>query len=212
MKVFDFFKARKSEAEPQDGLGNFLIVGLGNPGKEYKDSRHNAGFMVIDALAKKLEMPLTRVQSSAIVASKTVEGNRIVLAKPQTYMNNSGNSVSALVKFYKVEHEHLMVINDDIDLPFGVLRMRPGGGSAGQKGLQSIIERLGTKDFPRLRVGVGRPAGAQVGAGYVLKGFSRQEAMDLEFVLHDASDAVLEYIRNGLESAMNKYNKSILED
>ncbi|HMN11701.1 MAG TPA: aminoacyl-tRNA hydrolase [Bellilinea sp.] len=210
--MLKFLFNKKPKANETDDLVNYLIAGLGNPGREYKTSRHNAGFMVIDALAAKLQSPLTRVQSNALVAVKTTRERRIILAKPQTFMNNSGSAVASLAKFYKVDLSNLMVINDDVDLPFGVLRMKPGGGSAGQRGLQSIIERLGSDNFPRLRVGVGRPSGQRASPGFVLNSFSKSETKDLEFVLSAAAEAALEFIDNGLEASMNKYNRSVLGD
>ncbi|MFZ3078313.1 MAG: aminoacyl-tRNA hydrolase [Bellilinea sp.] len=189
-----------------------LLVGLGNPGREYRDSRHNAGFMIIDRLAADLGVKLTRVQNRALTGSGVIGGAKIVLAKPQTFMNLSGEAVSGLVRFYKIPHEKLLVIHDDIDLPFGVLRMRPGGGSAGQKGVQSIIERIGTQDFPRLRFGIGRPAGSKGGAGYVLNHFHAEEQKELPFLMDAAAAAARLFVSDGLEAAMNRYNGSLFEE
>jgi len=190
----------------------FLVVGLGNPGREYRENRHNIGFIVIDRLAEDLGVKLTRVQNRALTGSGMLDQVKVILAKPQTYMNLSGESVSSLMRFYKVPHEHLMVIHDDIDLPYGVLRMRPGGGSAGQKGVQSIIERIGSQDFPRLRFGIGRPAGSKGGAGYVLQNFSAEEKKEMPFMVDAAVAAVHLFITEGLDAAMNRYNGSQLED
>ena len=129
----------------------YLIAGLGNPGREYKASRHNIGFMLLDQLAGRLDTSFSRVESRALVCKAKYDARSIILAKPQTYMNLSGQAVGALFKFYKIPLKNLMIVYDDVDLPFGKLRIRPAGGSAGQKGIQSIIDRLGTKDFPRLR-------------------------------------------------------------
>ena len=144
----------------------FLIVGLGNPGREYRETRHNVGFMLLDRLAEKLNARFTRLQSRALVAnvpytpSKAGAGKcRIILAKPQTFMNLSGQSVRGLIHFYKLPLTNLLVAHDDLDLPPGTIRIRPDGGSAGQKGMTSILERLGTDDFARLRLGIGRPPG-----------------------------------------------------
>ncbi|MHB8112268.1 MAG: aminoacyl-tRNA hydrolase [Bellilinea sp.] len=204
---------RRKISEPAlDGTAAYLLVGLGNPGREYRDSRHNAGFMVIDRLAADLGVKLTRVQNRALTGSGVIGEAKIVLTKPQTYMNLSGESVSGLLRFYKIPHENLIVIHDDIDLPFGVLRMRPGGGSAGQKGVQSIIERIGTQDFPRLRFGIGRPAGPKGGAGYVLNHFHAEEQKELPFLIDAAAAAVRVFVTDGLEAAMNRYNGSQLEE
>jgi PTH1 family peptidyl-tRNA hydrolase len=151
--------------EPQAA---FMIVGLGNPGREYRETRHNIGFMVVDTFAAKHEIKLSKVQNKAIVGIGKIGETKVILVKPQTYMNLSGQAVSALVRFYKIPLGNLVVAHDDVDLPFGVIRMRPGGGSAGQKGINSIIERVGSQDFPRLRMGVGRPPGQMDAAAYVL--------------------------------------------
>jgi peptidyl-tRNA hydrolase, PTH1 family len=190
----------------------FLIVGLGNPGREYAKNRHNSGFMVVDRLAAQLGVTFGRLEMKALITKCTHQGKRIVLAKPQTFMNNSGRSVRALSRYYKVPLENLFVICDDVDLPFGTLRLRPGGGSAGQKGMKSIQEQLGSEAFPRLRFGVGRPPGQMQAADYVLQDFSRGEAILLPQLLVRAVDAILIYVLEGLDKAMNLYNSSILED
>jgi PTH1 family peptidyl-tRNA hydrolase len=193
----------------------FLIVGLGNPGKEYRNTRHNLGFMVVEQLATQLGEPFKRMESHALVTKVTLsrgtpQEQRLVLVKPQTYMNLSGQAVGALARFYKVPIPNLMVVFDDVDLPFGTLRIRPGGGSSGQKGMKSIIERLGSEAFPRLRVGIGRPPGNMDAADYVLKGFSRGEANELPHILEQAADAVLVFVTQGLDKAMNQYNGTLI--
>jgi PTH1 family peptidyl-tRNA hydrolase len=187
----------------------FLLLGLGNPGREYRDNRHNAGFMVIDRLAVRLDARGMKLQSKAIVTSTLFEGNKILLAKPQTYMNLSGHSVQGLANFYKLPLENLLVTHDDLDLPFGTLRLRPGGGPGGQKGVASAIERLGTKGFARLRIGIGRPPGRMDPADYVLQDFSRDEMKALSEILDRASDAALSFVVDGLDNAMNKFNGEI---
>lgn len=184
----------------------FLIIGLGNPGRQYKSNRHNIGFMLLNHLAERLETSFSRLESNALVTKAKHQDHSIILAKPQTYMNLSGQSVASLVKFYKISLENLLVVYDDVDLPFGRIRIRPSGGSAGQKGISSIIERLGTTDFPRLRLGVGRPPGSKGAASYVLKNFSGEDAEFLPHVLDRAVDAVFTYITYDLETAMNRYN------
>ena len=129
----------------------YLIVGLGNPGRKYKHNRHNIGFMLVDRLAERLGVTFSRLQHKALVTDARYQGKKIILAKPQTYMNNSGQAVRALVRFYKIPLENLLIVYDDVDLPFGSHRLRASGGSAGQKGMQSIIQHLGTKEFYRLR-------------------------------------------------------------
>lgn len=189
-------------------LSPFLIAGLGNPGRQYKTSRHNIGFMLVDRLAAKFDITFSRVESRALVCKTKYEDRSIILAKPQTFMNLSGQAVGALVKFYKIPLENLMIVNDDVDLPFGKLRIRPSGGSAGQKGVVSIIDRLGTKDFPRLRLGLGRPPGRMQAASYVLREFSQEEIDFLPEILDRGVDAVLTFISAGLVTAMNQYNSN----
>jgi peptidyl-tRNA hydrolase, PTH1 family len=145
----------------------YLMVGLGNPGREYRTNRHNIGFMLVDHLAARLSVSFSRLESKALVTKAEYQGRRLVLAKPQTFMNLSGQAVGTLVRFYKVPLAQLMVCYDDVDLPLGQIRIRPDGGSAGQKGMGSIIERLGTQQFPRLRLGIGRPPGRMDAAAYV---------------------------------------------
>lgn len=187
----------------------FLIVGLGNPGREYRENRHNIGFMLVDRLCVRLNVSLNRLQAQALVGS-TFDGERkIIFAKPQTYMNLSGQSVQGLMRFYKLPLSNLLVAHDDLDLPLGTIRMRPGGGSAGQKGIASIIERLGTQDFPRLRLGIGRPPGPMDPADYVLQDFSSSDLPLLSETLERAADAALTWISQGLETAMNQFNGAI---
>ena len=197
---------QSNEAALTPGAPVFLIVGLGNPGREYRLTRHNIGFMCLDRLADRLGVAFTRVESRALVAKAVYQSNRLVLAKPQTYMNLSGQAVSALARFYKVPLEHLLIAYDDVDLPLGTLRLRPGGSSAGQKGMQSIIERLGSQDFPRLRLGIGRPPGRMDAASYVLQEFHPGEAELLDATLVRAGDAILTFIVEDLVTAMNRYN------
>ena len=168
--------------------------------------------MCLDRLADRLGTAFTRVESRALVAKAAYQSNRLVLAKPQTYMNLSGQAVSALARFYKVPLEHLLVAYDDVDLPLGTLRLRPGGGSAGQKGMQSIIERLGSQDFPRLRVGIGRPPGHMDAASYVLQDFQPGDAEQLDATLERAVDAILTFVAEDLVTAMNRFNGYLESD
>lgn len=193
-------------------LGPYLIVGLGNPGREYRETRHNIGFMLADHLAHRLGASFSRLESKALVTKAEYQGKRLVLAKPQTYMNLSGNAVGSLARFYKVPLQNLLVAYDDVDLPLGTIRLRPGGGSAGQKGMGSIIERLGTQEFPRLRLGIGRPPGRMEAAAYVLQPFKKDEIELLPELMERAVDAVLVFITNGLEAAMNQFNGMTIEE
>lgn len=186
--------------------GTLIIVGLGNPGREYRLNRHNIGFMLIDALAKRLNSTLGKVQFQSLVASASYKNNKLILAKPQTYMNLSGKAVASLIRFYKVPLTDFLVANDDLDLPFGTIRIRPMGGSGGQRGVNSIIENLGTQEFQRLRLGIGHPPGQMEAANYVLQDFSKSEEELLPGFLERAVDAILLFSESGLNSAMNKFN------
>lgn len=202
---------KKSQAPENNGEvdASYLIVGLGNPGREYRNTRHNIGFLAIDALAKSLNVTLGKVQSKALVGQGKIGSNKVILVKPQTYMNLSGQAVSGLLNFYKISSEHLIVIHDDIDLPFGTIRIRPGGGSAGQRGVKSIIEKVGTQEFARMRLGVGRPPGQMEAAAYVLQPFTKEDEEFLVNFLAKAAEAANEFVNNGLNAAMNKYNGTI---
>ena len=195
-----FFKMNDETQTP------YLIAGLGNPGVQYRQTRHNAGFMVLDRLAVRLGTTFSRLESKALVTKADYQGSRIVLVKPHTFMNLSGQPVGSLSRYYKVPRERLLVAYDEVDLPLGTLRIRPGGGSAGHKGISSIIERLGSQDFPRLRVGVSRPPGRMEAADYVLQEFAVSEKELLNVALDTAVDAILVFVNEGLEAAMNKFN------
>lgn len=187
-------------------LDTFLLIGLGNPGREYKDTRHNFGFMLIDRIAVRLNARGMKVQSKAIVTDAMYEDRKLILAKPQTYMNLSGQSVQGLVHFYKIPLTNIMVLSDDLDIPFGTIRIRAAGGPGGQRGLSSVIESLGTKDFPRLRLGIGRPPGRMDPANFILQNFSRDEMKSISEILDAGADAVLEFVSKDLNAAMNKFN------
>lgn len=187
----------------------FLLIGLGNPGREYANTRHNFGFMLIDRIAVRLNARGMKVQSKAIVLDARYEERKLILTKPQTFMNLSGQSVQGLVHFYKVPLTNVMVLSDDLDIPFGTIRIRPSGGPGGQRGLSSIIEKLGTKDVQRMRLGIGRPPGRMEPADYVLQQFSKDETQLLSETLDRAADAVLEFVNNGLNAAMNKFNGGV---
>lgn len=190
----------------------YLITGLGNPGRQYKLNRHNIGFMLVTRLAERLDISFTRMESRALVAKHKFQNRSIILAKPQTFMNLSGQAVGALVKYYKIPLENLLIAYDEVDLPLGVIRLRPSGGSAGQKGMVSIIDRLDSEDFPRLRLGVGRPPGRMNAGSYVLHDFARQEVEFLPEFLDRGVEAVQTFITQGLVTAMNRYNGPGYED
>lgn len=187
----------------------FLLIGLGNPGREYANTRHNFGFMLIDRIAVRLNARGMKVLSKAIVMDARYDEHKVILAKPQTYMNLSGQSVQGLAHFYKIPFTNLMILSDDLDLPFGTIRIRASGGPGGQRGLSSILEKLGTKDIPRMRLGIDRPPGRMDPADYVLQNFSRDESQILSETLDRAADAALEFVTSGLNTAMNKYNGGV---
>lgn len=203
-EVFNFFRERRQTENLAGPL--FIVVGLGNPGEQYANNRHNIGFRVIDRISERLDIRLSRVQQKAIIGQGQISMGRVLLAKPQTYMNLSGQAVSGLVKFYKVPLENVIIIHDDLDLPLGTLRLRPTGGAGGQKGIHSIIERLGRQDFARLRLGIDRPPGRMKASSYVLQDFGRQEQELLNVILNEGADAVIAFMENGITEAMNQFN------
>jgi peptidyl-tRNA hydrolase, PTH1 family len=184
----------------------FLIAGLGNPGREYAGTRHNIGFRIADHLALELNIRFSRQQNHAFVAAGTHGGKKVILAKPQTFMNLSGSSVAGLARFYKVPLPRLLILCDDIDLPFGTLRIRASGGSAGQRGMQSILDALATRDVPRLRFGVGRPPGRMNAADYVLREFETAEEEEVPILVEKAAQAALTFVELSLDEAMTHYN------
>ncbi|OPY58860.1 MAG: Peptidyl-tRNA hydrolase [Pelotomaculum sp. PtaU1.Bin035] len=185
-----------------------IIVGLGNPGREYAATRHNIGFMVIDRLAVALGVTIKKKMFMAMVGQSLINGEKVLLVKPQTYMNLSGGAVGALLKWYKITASDLLVVYDDMDLEPGKLRLRPRGGAGGHKGMQSIIQVIGTENFPRLRVGIGRPPESDFETvDYVLGSFGSGEAEAMEEALDLALEAAVCAVRDGIERAMNLYNR-----
>jgi PTH1 family peptidyl-tRNA hydrolase len=184
----------------------YLIVGLGNPGRRFREDRHNIGFMVLDHILTRMELTFSRSQQNALVTDGVIGGHKIFFAKPQTFMNNVGKSVAPLIRYYRIPLEHLLVVYDDLDLPLGTLRIRPQGGSGGHRGMQSILQHLGSEYFPRMRLGIGRPPGQMDPADYVLQSFSKDEMGEVDFTLERAVDAVEVYIRDGIEIAMTRFN------
>jgi PTH1 family peptidyl-tRNA hydrolase len=189
----------------------YLIIGLGNPGKEYEDTRHNVGFRVVDEVARRYTLAFGKTERKAKVASGLIRGKKIILAKPQTYMNLSGEAARALVDFYKVELPRILVISDDLDIPPGTLRLRKFGGAGGQGGMKSVIQHLGSQDFNRLRFGIGRPPGKMRPKDYVLSVFKGDEAILASQAVDRAADAVETWLVDGIDTAMNRYNGSIDE-
>ncbi len=192
-------------------MSPWLVVGLGNPGPQYAGNRHNVGQMVLDVLARRMNGSFTTHKARAQVLDGRlgtlpggVPGPRVVLAKPGSYKNVSGGPVGALVKFYDVDPAHLLVVHDELDLPADTLRLKQGGGEGGHNGLKSISSAIGTKDYVRLRVGIGRPPGRMDPADYVLRDFSAAERAELGVTLEEAADAVEEVVTLGLEKAQQR--------
>jgi PTH1 family peptidyl-tRNA hydrolase len=187
----------------------YLIVGLGNPGPRYAATRHNAGFFVLDELADRVGGSFKVHKASggwAEVIEGRLAGQPVVLAKPRSYMNESGGPVVSISRFYKVAVEHLVVVHDDLDLPFGALRLKRGGGEGGHNGLKSTTSALGSKDYARVRFGIGRPPGRQDPADYVLREFAAAERKDLEYLIDRAADAAEAILGKGLDAAQNEFN------
>jgi PTH1 family peptidyl-tRNA hydrolase len=184
----------------------YIIVGLGNPGREYEKTRHNIGFRCLDALATKHKVYFTKKQAKAQLADGKIGEHRVLMVKPQTYMNLSGDSVRELVNFYKVPLSHLLVIMDDMDIPLGSLRIRMQGSAGGQKGLKHIMEQLGTQDIHRVRFGIGRPPGRMEARDYVLQDFAKDEQILLIETLDRVTKAVDTWLNEGILITMNRHN------
>ncbi len=182
-----------------------LIVGLGNPGRAHAFNRHNVGFMAVDKLALRAGIELRRVQSKAIVGSGRLADRPVILAKPQTFMNLSGEAVGALAGYYRIPPAAILVVYDELDIPFGVIRLREKGGAGGHNGMRSLIQHLGN-DFPRLRLGIGRPPGRMDAAAYVLQDFGRDELPLVSEMLTTAGEAIESFVRHGINLTMTRYN------
>jgi PTH1 family peptidyl-tRNA hydrolase len=187
-----------------------LICGLGNPGREYERNRHNIGFMVVEAMLPRARAELNQEKFQAKVGQGTLGGERILFVEPQTYMNLSGRSLAEAARFYKVAVEDILVIHDELDLPFGRLQLKAGGGTGGHNGLKSSVQSLGADGFIRLRFGIGKPEGPNAKervAGYVLSNFDDGERRQLEELIGRASDMAETWAREGLATAMNRFNR-----
>lgn len=183
------------------------IVGLGNPGKKYESTRHNIGFTVIDELAKRHHTDLSQVKHKAMYTIETIDGEKVMLIKPQTFMNLSGEAVRPLMEYYKIAVEDVVVVYDDLDIPVGKLRLREKGGHGGHNGIRSLIQHLGTKEFKRVRIGVGRPTNAQAVVDYVLKPFAKEETTEINIIRMEAADACEMWLKGSYNDVMNTYNK-----
>lgn len=184
----------------------WLVVGLGNPGPDYAGSRHNAGFMVLDALAARLGSRFSAHRGRADVVTGTLGVVPAVLMKPTTFMNLSGGPVASVRDFYKIPIDRIVLVHDELDLPFGTLRLKRGGGDGGHNGLRSVTAALGGPDYLRVRIGIGRPPGRMDPARYVLRPFASTERGDLELTVDRAGDAVEALVADGLDTAQNTFN------
>lgn len=188
---------------------NWLIVGLGNPGKDYERTRHNLGFMLIDLLAREEQTQVKREECRALIGQAVIGNQRAELVKPQTYMNLSGESVSCLLKKPCRSVERLIIISDDLALPFGTIRIRPKGSHGGQNGLRSIIDCLGTNEFTRLRIGIQPEHPIANAKNFVLEGFSKKESETVEKILEESAKAIRSIITDGTEAAMARWNADL---
>lgn len=205
-----WFRPAKSPKTPAVSENTWLIAGLGNPGPGYSGNRHNVGQMVLDVLGARLGGKFGTSKARAVVLDGRlgIGGPKLILAKPLTYMNLTGGPVSQLAKFYGIEPDHVVVVHDEIDIPFNTIKVKIGGGEGGHNGLRDISKALGTKEYLRVRVGVGRPPGRQEAADYVLKDFSSTEKKDLPILLEEAADAVESVVLDGLLTAQQKFHSA----
>ena len=193
------------DANARSGEERTLIVGLGNPGRAHAFNRHNVGFMAVDKLALRAGIELRRVQSKAIIGSGRLADRPVILAKPQTFMNLSGEAVGALSGYYRIPPAAILVVYDELDIPFGVIRLREKGGAGGHNGMRSLIQHLGN-EFPRLRLGIGRPPGRMDAAAFVLQDFGRDELPLVSEMLTTAGEAIESFVRHGINLTMTRFN------
>ena len=189
-----------------------LIAGLGNPGEQYQSSRHNLGFLTLDYLAGRHDIPLKKQGFEALFGKGIIGNERILLAKPQTYMNLSGIALERLVSYFRVDIKDLIVVHDDLDLPFETIRLKKGGGEGGHKGLMSIIQHVGSADFLRVRIGIGKPIRKSMVEKYVLSPFAEEEQNAVPSILAVACDVVAEVILSGIEAAMQRYHGKTINE
>lgn len=184
----------------------YVVVGLGNPGKDYTNTRHNIGFNTLDLIAKRNKINLNKIKFQSVYGEGNIGGNKILLMKPQTYMNNSGISVREISQYYKIPIENIIVIVDDIDIDFSAVKIRAKGSAGSHNGLKSIINYLHSEEFPRVKVGIGKKYKNQDLANFVLSRFNPDEQIDIDISLVNAAEAVESIIKDGIDMAMNKYN------
>lgn len=184
----------------------YLIVGLGNPEQEYKQTRHNMGFDTINKIAKKYNIEINKNKFQGIYGKGEIEGKKVIILKPQTYMNLSGICIKQYISYYKIEQDKLLIIYDDMDIEPGKIKIRKKGSSGGHNGLKSIIQEIGTEEFQRIRIGIGKPSEYQDKINYVIGKVQEQELVELEKGTEKAEQAITEIIKNGIDIAMNKFN------
>lgn len=183
-----------------------LIVGLGNPGRRYENTRHNIGFKIVDQLANKLMIPINKAKFESLYSLSHINGERIILLKPLTFMNLSGQAVRAVVDFYNIDNNNILVIYDDLDLPVGKIRLRKKGGAGGHNGMKSIITHLGTEEFKRIRVGIDRPQSGMAVTDYVLAPFSKDQLIELDHVIPHCVSACEQWLTRPFSEVMNNFN------
>ncbi|AEV67065.1 peptidyl-tRNA hydrolase [Acetivibrio clariflavus DSM 19732] len=183
-----------------------VVIGLGNPGPRYENTRHNVGFDTIDRLSKKHNIAVTKVKYKAVIGDGNIGGHRVLLVKPQTFMNLSGESVREIIEWYKVPVKNIIIIYDDIDLPVGKIRIRPKGSAGTHNGMRSVIYQIQSEDFPRIRIGIDKPPQGWELADFVLSKFSADERKSVEEAIENAADAVEVILNSGIDKAMNRYN------
>ncbi|WP_043582291.1 aminoacyl-tRNA hydrolase [Acetivibrio clariflavus] len=183
-----------------------VVIGLGNPGPRYENTRHNVGFDTIDQLSKKHNIAVTKVKYKAVIGDGNIGGHRVLLVKPQTFMNLSGESVREIIEWYKVPVKNIIIIYDDIDLPVGKIRIRPKGSAGTHNGMRSVIYQIQSEDFPRIRIGIDKPPQGWELADFVLSKFSADERKSVEEAIENAADAVEVILNSGIDKAMNRYN------
>lgn len=200
-----------STAEIRCDGQKFLIVGLGNPGRKFQANRHNVGFMTVSRLAQVHDIKIHRIQNKALIGDGRISNCAVILAKPQTFMNLSGESVAPLAAYYRISPVNMLVVYDDLDLPLGTIRLRENGGAGGHNGMKSIIQHVGT-NFPRLRLGIGRPSGRMPPAAYVLRDFDQDEQSVVDDVIEEALRAIVTFLKDGIDLAMSRHNKTLINE
>lgn len=188
----------------------YLIVGLGNPGNEYRETRHNVGFDALDLIGKRNFIEINKAKFNSVYGEGNISGKKVFLVKPTTYMNLSGQSIKEFADYYKIENENIVVLADDIDIPFSSIRIRRSGSAGSHNGLKSVVKSLGTKKFPRIKIGIGQKTPKQTLVSFVMGKFSKDERIDIDSAIEVSALATESIIKDGIETSMNKYNNHII--